>query len=253
MRQTFLESSSLLNFCSNEPPTHLWRCRPDRSPPPQTCPPSRCPRHRPQIPKSLRTRAASARRPSTRAGQLSSVLTCHCDAEVPHGFFGSPENTNKHARVFVRDVPDLHDSAADLDAWRGQDAGPLLVPVHRHPRPGAQVAAQPQDVPRLQEKMLGGVVAQVFENICGSTAYRFLMRSLCFRLDPHTAPPPPATISSAPEHPPLHHLSHNEITMETTLLHPPVLPSTAWFCCRSAGYCGTGSYLANAASSAPTH
>lgn len=77
------------------------------------------------------------------------VPTCHSDGEVPHGLFVSSENTNINAWVLVRYVCDFHDGSADLDTGRGLNPASPLVPVDRHAGPGAEVAAQLQDVARL--------------------------------------------------------------------------------------------------------
>lgn len=96
------------------------------------------------------------------------VPTCHSDCEVPHGLFVSSENTNINARILICYVSDFHDGAADLDARCGQNANSLLVPVDRHAGPCADVTAQLQDIAWLQEKMFGGVFAQLLKNICWS-------------------------------------------------------------------------------------
>lgn len=61
----------------------------------------------------------------------------------------SSENTNINSRILICYVCDFHDGAANLDARRGQNPASLLVPVDRHPGPGADVTAQLQDVARL--------------------------------------------------------------------------------------------------------
>lgn len=98
--------------------------------------------------------------------QARRLPTCHGDGEVSGGLFVTPEDTNINSRVLVGHVCDFYDGAADLNAGHGQDPDSVLVPVEGHAGPGADVAAQLEDVPRLQQEVLCRVFAQVFQNIC---------------------------------------------------------------------------------------
>lgn len=115
--------------------------------------------------------------------------TCHSDGEVPGGFFVSPEDTDIKPRVLVGHICDFDDGTPDLNAGRGQDPGPVLVPVEGHAGPAADVTAQLEDGPRLQQEVFGGVLAQLLQNICWKTAALsafFSFNSPTFRSHTHT-------------------------------------------------------------------
>lgn len=94
--------------------------------------------------------------------------TCYSDGEVPDWILGSTESTNINSWVVVRHVCDLHGGSTHLDARRGQEPRPFLEPVDCHARPCVHVAAQLQNVPRLQQEVLCGVLTQVLDTFCSN-------------------------------------------------------------------------------------
>lgn len=65
----------------------------------------------------------------------------------------APEDTNINSRVLVGHICDFDDGATDLNAGRGQDPDSILVPIEGHAGSGADVTAQLENVPRLEQKM----------------------------------------------------------------------------------------------------
>lgn len=129
--------------------------------------------------------------------------TCHSDGEVPGGLFVSPEDTDIKPRVLVGHICNFDDGAPDLNTGRGQDPGPVLVPVEGHAGPAADVAAQLEDGPRLQQEVFGGVLAQLLQNICRKTAALsafFSFNSSTFLSHTHTHTSKPVIPSHTHKH-----------------------------------------------------